>query len=240
MYQLNDEAEKKSIKIDKDKMEKLLGIPVVLTSARNKIGMEDLQQALEKVVLQKNIETKNYVTYSEEIENLVDSFKDELEELFPQINSRWLGLRIVDGDESLFSSLEKYVEGDFNVQLEAIKNKVPKELVKKKIRDEISKINYDFAANLFDAVVYKENDKEDIDDKIDSIITSKYFAIPSMLIMLALVLWITISGANYPSQILSNILFSVEPWMYDFLVGLNLPIWICEMLVFVYIRHSHG
>ena len=172
---LIDEAEKKSIKIDKDKMEKLLGIPVVLTSARNKIGMEDLQQALEKVVLQKNIETKNYVTYSEEIENLVDSFKDELEELFPQINSRWLGLRIVDGDESLFSSLEKYVEGDFNVQLEAIKNKVPKELDKKKIRDEISKINYDFAANLFDAVVYKENDKEDIDDKIDSIITSKYF-----------------------------------------------------------------
>ena len=229
---LIDEAEKKSIKIDKDKMEELLGIPVVLTSARNKIGMEDLQQALEKVVLQKNIETKNYVTYSEEIENLVDSFKDELEELFPQINSRWLGLRIVDGDESLFSSLEKYVEGDFNVQLEAIKNKVPKELDKKKIRDEISKINYDFAANLFDAVVYKENDKEDIDDKIDSIITSKYFAIPSMLIMLALVLWITISGANYPSQILSNILFSVEPWMYDFLVGLNLPIWICEMLVF--------
>ena len=229
---LIDEAEKKSIKIDKDKMEELLGIPVVLTSARNKIGMEDLQQALEKVVLQKNIETKNYVTYSEEIENLVDSFKDELEELFPQINSRWLGLRIVDGDESLFSSLEKYVEGDFNVQLEAIKNKVPKELDKKKIRDEISKINYDFAANLFDAVVSKENDKEDIDDKIDSIITSKYFAIPSMLIMLALVLWITISGANYPSQILSNILFSVEPGMYDFLVGLNIPIWICEMLVF--------
>ena len=143
-----------------------------------------------------------------------------------------MGLRIVDGDESLFSSLEKYVEGDFNVQLEAIKNKVPKELDKKKIRDEISKINYDFAANLFDAVVYKENDKEDIDDKIDSIITSKYFAIPSMLIMLALVLWITISGANYPSQILSNILFSVEPGMYDFLVGLNIPIWICEMLVF--------
>ena len=87
---LIDEAEKKSIKIDKDKMEELLGIPVVLTSARNKIGMDDLQQALEKVVLQKNIETKNYVTYSEEIENLVDSFKDELEELFPQINSRWL------------------------------------------------------------------------------------------------------------------------------------------------------
>ena len=32
----------------------------------------------------------------------------------------------------------------------------------KKFADEISKINYDFAANLFDAVVYKENDKEDI------------------------------------------------------------------------------
>lgn len=236
---LIDEAEKKSIKIDKYKMEDFLGIPVILTSARHKIGMENLKQALEKVTSQnnKNKEKKNnnknkiYVTYSKKIETLVDSFKGDLEELFPQINSRWLGLRIIDGDESIFSSLEKYVEGDFNLKLEYIKNKVPKELDKKKIRDEISKINYDFVANLFDAVVYKQNE-EDIDDKIDSIITSKYFAIPSMLIMLAFILWITISFANYPSQILSNILFSIEPGMYDFLIGLNLPILICDMIVF--------
>ena len=171
-------------------------------------------------------------SYGDDIENLVDSFKEELESTFPQINPRWLGLRLLDGDESLFSSLDKYVEGDFSSILENIKSKIPKDIDKKKTRDDFSKVNYDYASNLFEASVSTKNNKEDFDDKIDSIVTSKYFAIPIMLIMLSVILWITICGANYPSELLSNILFSIEPGMYNFLINLNLPIWICEMIVF--------
>lgn len=229
---LIDEAEKKSIKINKEKMEQLLGIPVVLTSARNKIGMDELQNALEKVVLQEKVDNKNYVVYNDEIESLVESFKDDLENTFPQINSRWLGLRIIDGDESLFSSLSNYIEGDFEDTLEYIKHQLPQNLDKKRIRDEISKLNYDYASSLFENVVSQKNDKEDIDDKIDSIITSKYFAIPTMLVMLAIILWITISGSNYPSEVLSNLLFSIEPGMYSFLSSLNVPKWFCHMMVY--------
>ena len=229
---LIDEAEKKSIKINKEKMEQLLGIPVVLTSARNKIGMDELQNALEKVVLQEKVDNKNYVVYNDEIESLVESFKDDLENTFPQINSRWLGLRIIDGYESLFSSLSNYIEGDFEDTLEYIKHQLPQNLDKKRIRDEISKLNYDYASSLFENVVSQKNDKEDIDDKIDSIITSKYFAIPTMLVMLAIILWITISGSNYPSEVLSNLLFSIEPGMYSFLSSLNVPKWFCDMMVY--------
>ena len=229
---LIDEAEKKSIKINKEKMEQLLGIPVVLTSARNKIGMDELQNALEKVVLQEKVDNKNYVVYNDEIESLVESFKDDFENTFPQINSRWLGLRIIDGDESLFSSLSNYIEGDFEDTLEYIKHQLPQNLDKKRIRDEISKLNYDYASSLFENVVSQKNDKEDIDDKIDSIITSKYFAIPTMLVMLAIILWITISGSNYPSEVLSNLLFSIEPGMYSFLSSLNVPKWFCDMMVY--------
>ena len=229
---LIDEAEKKSIKINKEKMEQLLGIPVVLTSARNKIGMDELQNALEKVVLQEKVDNKNYVVYNDEIESLVESFKDDLENTFPQINSRWLGLRIIDGDESLFSSLSNYIEGDFEDTLEYIKHQLPQNLDKKRIRDEISKLNYDYASSLFENVVSQKNDKEDIDDKIDSIITSKYFVIPTMLVMLAIILWITISGSNYPSEVLSNLLFSIEPGMYSFLSSLNVPKWFCDMMVY--------
>ena len=213
-------------------MEQLLGIPVVLTSARNKIGMDELQNALEKVVLQEKVDNKNYVVYNDEIESLVESFKDDLENTFPQINSRWLGLRIIDGDESLFSSLSNYIEGDFEDTLEYIKHQLPQNLDKKRIRDEISKLNYDYASSLFENVVSQKNDKEDIDDKIDSIITSKYFAIPTMLVMLAIILWITISGSNYPSEVLSNLLFSIEPGMYSFLSSLNVPKWFCDMMVY--------
>ena len=229
---LIDEAEKKSIKIDRQKLEDLLGIPVVLTSAKNKIGMDELQDKLQETVLNKTSSYKNLITYGDDIENLVDSFKEELESTFPQINPRWLGLRLLDGDESLFSSLKKYIEGDFSSALEDIKSKIPQNIDKKKIRDDFSKINYDYASKLFEASVSTKNNKEDFDDKIDSIVTSKHFAIPIMLIMLSVILWITICGANYPSELLSKALFSIEPGMYNFLMNLNLPIWICNMIVF--------
>ncbi|MGN1033975.1 MAG: nucleoside recognition domain-containing protein, partial [Intestinibacter sp.] len=229
---LIDEAEKKSIKIDSQRLESLLGIPVVLTSAKNKIGMEKLQDKLQETVLKKTRFQKNSITYDDEIENLVNSFEEELKNTFPQINPRWLGLRLLDGDESIFSSLNKYIEGDFTSTLENIKSKIPKDIDKKKIRDYFSKINYDYASKLFEASVSVKNNKEDLDDKIDSIITSKYFAIPTMLLMLSVILWITICGANYPSQLLSNILFSIEPSMYNLLTGLNIPTAICDMIVF--------
>ena len=229
---LIDEAEKKSIKIDKKKLEEELKIPVVLTSARNKIGMEDLQNALEKVVLSKKTTSKNYVSYSDDIETIVDSLKKDFKLVLPQINSRWLALRILDEDESLFCNLNNYIEGDFSYALSEIRKKIPEDIDKRKIRDEFSKINYDCAAKLYNMVVSKENSKEDLDDKIDKVITSKSFGVLIMIFTLVVVLWITICGANYPSQALSNILFSIEPHLYNFLMYLNTPVWFCEMITF--------
>lgn len=229
---LIDEARKKSIKIDKKKLEDELKIPVVLTSARNKIGMDDLQNALEKVVLSENSTSKNYISYNDNIESIVTSLKKDLEYIFPKINLRWLSLRILDGDESLFSSLSNYIDGDFSTALNEIRKKIPEDIDKKSIRDEISKINYDYASKLYNMTVSKENSNEDIDDKIDKVITSKHFGVLIMLFTLLLILWITICGANYPSQVLSNILFSIEPHIYNFLVYINAPIWFCEMIAF--------
>lgn len=40
------------------------------------------------------------------------------------------------------------------------------------------------------------------DRKIDKILTSKKFGFPLMLLFLGLIFWLTIVGANYPSQVL--------------------------------------
>ncbi len=45
--------------------------------------------------------------------------------------------------------------------------------------------------------------------KVDKILTSKKYGIPIMLLTLGIILWITIIGANYPSEILNKILFSI-------------------------------
>lgn len=58
-------------------------------------------------------------------------------------------------------------------------------------------------------VVFEKKDYDKKDRKFDKILTSKLTGIPIMLLLLALIFWITISGANYPS----NLLFDFFAWL---------------------------
>ena len=70
------------------------------------------------------------------------------------------------------------------------------------------------------------------DRKIDRILTSKIFGFPIMLIFLGLIFWITIVGANYPSQAL----FSLFSWFQEKLIifsnFINCPEWLSNMLIY--------
>lgn len=228
---LIDEAKKKGIEINRAKLERKLGIPVVLTAARNGYNMDKLQETLNEVVKNKyNFNTK-LVKYDSEIEDIVKFIEKDLINLVPDINPRWLGLRLIDGDESIFESLNSYSKENILNDLLKIKSKLPSDLNKDKIRNNFTKTNYDYAKALGDSVTIFSNKKAlDKDEKIDSIVTSKYLGLPIMLLLLSIVLWITIQGANYPSQLLSNFLFSFEPTLYNTLQNMGLPIMICDML----------
>ncbi len=230
---LLDEAKKKGIEIDKNKLEKTLGIPVVLTAARSGIGMDELQDTLNKV-MDNEYDFKNKpVYYDYEIENIVNSIKEDLKEIIPSINPRWLGLRLIDGDESILTSLNEYTDEDILDDLNNIKSKIPDIFDKSKVRNHLTKTTYDYAKKIRDDVVtIADKNTLDRDEKIDKIVSSKIFGIPLMLLLLCSILWITIEGANVPSAILSDILFSIEPKMYDFLNSLSFPIWLNEMLTY--------
>ena len=67
--------------------------------------------------------------------------------------------------------------------------------------------------------------------KIDKILTSKKFGIPIMIIFLALIFWITIIGANYPSQILFKFFGWLQVKISEGLLYINSPLWIIDMLI---------
>lgn len=230
---LLDEAKKKGIEIDKSKLEEILGIPVVLTAARSGYGMDELKETLNTVVHGNYKFNNKPVYYDDEIESMVNSIKDELYEIIPSINPRWLGLRLIDGDESILTSLNDYTENDILDDLNTIKSKLPDIFDKSKIRSHLSKTTYDYAKSISDQVVTVTNSKAfDRDEKIDRIVSSKIFGIPLMLLLLCGVLWLTIQGANYPSEIISNVLFAVEPKIYDLLNSMSFPIWLNEMITY--------
>lgn len=57
-----------------------------------------------------------------------------------------------------------------------------------------------------DCVKYEKSELNACTRKLDKILTSKTTGIPIMLAMLGILFWITVVGANYPSEWLSNFL----------------------------------
>ena len=93
---------------------------------------------------------------------------------------------------------------------------------------------YTEAARLADrAVSYPEKPaKFDLDRSIDKLVTSRIWGFPLMLLLLMLVFWITITGANYPSQFLSRILLDIgQPFLRSLAQNIGFPWWLSGLLI---------
>ena len=66
---------------------------------------------------------------------------------------------------------------------------------------------YDYARRIANQVTVVKDQGRDWDQLIDDLVTSKYFGYPLMFLLLGVVFWITIVGANCPSQLLSDLFF---------------------------------
>ncbi len=225
---LLDEAEKKKIKINLSRLSQILGVPVVGTSARNKKGLDNLL---------KNLEAKNFnpyqVKYSEKIEEAINELICLIKDKVKNLNSRWVALNLINYDECLYQKITDYLNFDLLKEKE-IKEKllsIKKEL-NLNIKDEITNTIIKKAEEISKEVItFESKDYNLKNQKIDRIITSKLFGIPIMLGMLFIILWLTIKGANYPSNLLFNIFNNVGKNLLDFLNFLNAPSWLSGILI---------
>lgn len=80
------------------------------------------------------------------------------------------------------------------------------------------------AHNIYEQCVTEETeDPHAFDRKLDKIVTSRKFGFPIMLLLLGLIFWITIAGANYPSQWLTMFFAWLETHIRSFFQLLSLP-----------------
>jgi ferrous iron transport protein B len=94
-------------------------------------------------------------------------------------------------------------------------------------RDEIVRSLYDEAETIAARAVKASTDKKyDLDQRIDRLVTSPIFGLPIMLALLGLVFWLTIQGANVPSQLIAQGLFWIEEQAASFFGQLGVPWWI--------------
>lgn len=109
---LIDEARRKNIKIDVKKLKNKLHIPVIPTVARDGKGLNKLKKATYQLSNNLIKVEPVKINYSQEIEKAVEKMipilKENLGNIAYKINLRWLALRLIEGDQSILKSVEKY------------------------------------------------------------------------------------------------------------------------------------
>jgi ferrous iron transport protein B len=66
----------------------------------------------------------------------------------------------------------------------------------------------------------------DWDQRLDRLMTSPVLGLPIMLLLLAVIFWLTISGANLPSAMIADALFWVEEWASATFTAWGVPWWL--------------
>lgn len=231
---LTDEAEKNNIKIDLDLLSKELNANLVSSSARNGVGIEELKEAIFKEITLKNSK-KNAINYDSPIEKAIEEIEIILDEALevPKRKKRWIALRILEGNTSILKSLyNKYnIQEKYINMISKIKYELNKNYKDELVEDIIIKSIIKEAERIGNKVVKGGEEYTDFQRKIDKILVSKSTGIPIMIMTLLVVLWITITLANYPSEMLANMFAHGEIYIRDFFSGLNLPSWISGILI---------
>lgn len=161
---LIDEAEKKKIQIDYEKLSRILKVPVIPLCARKKYGLDQLIDEL-----------GNFSTHK---------YEKKCGKMVNKLNS--------------------------NKTIEYIKK------------------SEDIANQV---VTFNKKDYAEKDRRIDRILTNKATGIPIMLILLVIIFWITIVGANYPTEILYGLFESLGEKLYTLFRFLKVPEYVTGVML---------
>ncbi len=234
---LCDEAKRRGITLDLPQLEENLGVPVVGTSAHDKRTLKKLTAAVDMLCGGDYEVNPRRLRYIRPVEDAISEIEPLLRERFgDRLNQRWLALRLLEGDKALEEKAGELLECDLSadVDVTAAVERGREQLAAADItldilRDRIVScitLNSEEAA---DGAVEECSGCRRADRRADKLLTGKVLGFPLMILLLIVIFWLTISGANYPSQLLSAGL----SWLGDRLSELmsGAPWWLRGILV---------
>jgi len=212
-----------------------------------------------KIVTKPKVRSYGNGSFSRAIKSISSKLIDNFPDIR---NTSWLSERLLDEDEDIIDSLKSGELLDHAKREIDYSHYDAEKLTKDRVNlaysyeneidvilDEAANLRKDLAINFHDELVenhYTEaariarhcisypgsRNKLYFDQALDKIVTSKKWGFPIMFFMLAIVLWITITGANYPSQFLAYLLLdTVHPFLKGISAQINLPFWLDGVLI---------
>lgn len=236
---LMDEAKRKGISLDLCEISERLGVPVVGISARKKKTITRLTEQIDKTACGKGCTKPMKIRYTKGIEDALEVLEPAVLEHCRGLKSRWVSLKLLEGDEGLIGEIEKHTNFSFttdpataNALEQARKTLYENEITAEKFKDNVVSALVLAAEEIcMDTVVCQKSDYNAADRKIDRLLTGKWVGYPLMLLLLLGIFWLTIVGANYPSQLLSTLLFALGDRLSELLGAVGAPEWVNGVII---------
>ncbi len=228
-----DDARKKGIKIDIEALSKETGLPAVGISAANGEGLDELEKALFRLIEEPSPEFVP-VRYPKALEKAIKGLAPTVKNEYG-FDSVYPVLRILENDHGFASAAGKRFIKSEKMALE--RKKLVSELaengiLEEQIADKIAACAVFRAEEICLSAVTVSMDKtHSKDEKIDSVLTGRFLGIPVMLLLFGFIFWLTVSGANYPSALLSAAFEKVGTWLESAFVSIGMPAVLKSLLI---------
>jgi ferrous iron transport protein B len=204
-----DMAKRKGIKIDHEKLEKLLGIPVIPTVAVSGTGVyELLEKAVE--VIEKNWKKPSKMKYGEEVEERIGALSELVQKIHYPYPARWTAMKLLEKDEQVEGEISK-----INPEILYASENLAKEIEEihgHSCSTVITSERYEVASRIAMEVQQVTPPIEPpMRERIHTLTTHKVFGYPIMAVTVLSIFYSIFTFGDYTSGLLGDFLFGLKP-----------------------------
>lgn len=225
---LLDEAKANGITPDITALERLLGIPAVGTSAGKGTGVAAVASRIHEAA--ENPKSGISLRYTDELEKAIANLLPIIKA--PVGKERFFALRLLEGDAGFLLEHDEYSvtdEAALNAEKERLRGiGLDSEAINAEAVHTIS----EYAAAICRRAIKRTGKESPASSRADRILCGRLTGFAAMAMLLAVIFWITIVGANYPSEALSSLFGKFEGVLHRALAAVGAAEWLIGMLIF--------
>ena len=234
---LMDEARRKGIRINCPLLEERLGVPVVPAAAARGEGLKVLAETVQRMAWSGERRPSRHLSYGKDLEPWLERLEAAVSGCsLNGLEARWASVKLLEGDEGTLGLLAQYAGNDLRKEKE-VENILREASAAdpssgESFGDRVAAAFVERAERLCQGVVIlPDGGGLGRDRRIDKVLMGRWTAYPLMFVLLVLIFWITIVGANYPSQWLANLLGEGQEALTALFRLAHAPEWLHGVLV---------
>ncbi|MDK2787681.1 MAG: ferrous iron transport protein [Epulopiscium sp.] len=228
---MTDVLRKNGDTIDVHKLSKYIGCEIIETSA---LKGEGCKEAAEKAVVlaQKKVKARPSHMFSEEVEKVLSAIADLIKDVVGQDNLRWFAIKLFERDQKVMEQINLPQERQDQIEklIEQIENELDDDS-----ESIITNERYNYISGIVKECVQKKNtSKMTTSDKIDTIVTNRFLALPIFATVMFLVYYLSITTVGgWATDWVNDVLFGeiIPPAVESFLTSVGTADWLTSLIL---------